>query len=407
MGKVIWIINQYASHLETRHMELSKSFALQGYKVAVITSSFHHGKRQYIFDEKYIIEEKSKDVLYVYLHSTPAYTGNGAKRILNMLDFCRMVGIFGNQLVREIGKPTAIIASSAPPFVWEVGYRLSKRYGAKFIAEFRDIWPLSLIEIQGVSETHPLVKIIAKVEKRAYKHADAIVSTMPFAYEHVKEVVPGAEKKTHWMANGVNYEEVKKAMKNDKPLPKTLESYLRDHWCCIYVGSIVRSECLDYLVRAFSKVSDPDIYFAIVGDGHEKERIQKIVKDEHIKNVQFFPAIDRMLIPKALFFGKVCIAAHENHSIYRYGLSMNKINDYLSSGKPTVFVCGAKNQVEEAGHFSIEMGDEKAFVNAIVHIKNMGENEIKELEQKAIFLIKSEYDYLQIGQRYLKMIEEL
>ena len=50
--KTIWILNQYASHLETRHWELSRSFAEQGYNVAVITSSFHHGKREYMYDEK-------------------------------------------------------------------------------------------------------------------------------------------------------------------------------------------------------------------------------------------------------------------------------------------------------------------------------------------------------------------
>lgn len=51
MSKCIWIIHQYASHLETRHWELAKSFAGNGYRVAVITSSYHHGKRMYLFDE--------------------------------------------------------------------------------------------------------------------------------------------------------------------------------------------------------------------------------------------------------------------------------------------------------------------------------------------------------------------
>ena len=59
--KTIWIINQYASHLETRHWELAKAFANQGYNVAVLTSSFHHGKREYIFDTKLEFVEKEEE----------------------------------------------------------------------------------------------------------------------------------------------------------------------------------------------------------------------------------------------------------------------------------------------------------------------------------------------------------
>ena len=69
MTKTIWILNQYASHLETRHLELARSFSEQGYKVAVITSSFHHGKREYMYDEKMKFVERMPGVTYVYLHS--------------------------------------------------------------------------------------------------------------------------------------------------------------------------------------------------------------------------------------------------------------------------------------------------------------------------------------------------
>ncbi len=406
-NKTIWIINQYASHLATRHEELSKSFAAHGYRVAVITSSFHHGRREYMYNEPITYKKLCNGVSYVYLHSGPSYQNNGVGRIFNMIDFCRLVRKYQNEIAEKIGIPVFVIASSAPPFVWEVGYTVARKFKAKYIAEFRDIWPMSLVDVQGLRPDHPLVKVLSIIEKRAYKHADAIVSTMPYAWQHVMEVADIPREKIHWMANGINVKEIDNDLQSSLKLPEDLESYLSEHWCCVYIGSIVKSECLDYLLKCFSGVQNTDIYFAVVGEGHEKERIQQLAKDLQIKRIKFFPAIDKHLIPKALQHASVAVAAHEDLPIYQFGLSMNKLNDYLVSGKPTIFACNAPNIVKEAGHFAIPMGDSVEFAKTIERVKNLSEKEIEQLRKRARQLIFDEYDYPNIGARYLRMMEAL
>lgn len=47
MNKTIWIVNQFASHLEERHLNLAANFAEKGYNVVVITTSFHHRRHVY------------------------------------------------------------------------------------------------------------------------------------------------------------------------------------------------------------------------------------------------------------------------------------------------------------------------------------------------------------------------
>lgn len=410
MGKItktIWIINQYASHLTSRHEELSKVFAAQGYKVAVITSSFHHGRREYLYDDPIVFNGYCDSVTYVYLHSSPAYKTNGAGRVFNMIDFCRLTNRYCEKIAAVTGKPDFVIASSAPPFVWEVGLKVAKKYKAKYIAEFRDIWPLSLIDVQGVSTNHPLVKFLEIIEKRAYKKSDAIVSTMPYAWKHVIKVVNVPREKIHWMANGINVADVENSLKSDLKLPPALENFLISHWCCVYVGSIVKSECIDFLIRSFSKIQDKDVFFAIIGEGHEKENVQRVVSSLSLSNVKFFSAIDKRLIPKALELAKVCVAAHNDIPIYQYGLSMNKLNDYLISGKPTIFACNAYSIVKEAGHFSIPMGDEKKLADTIITIKHFDDNKLRQLSSSAKALIREKYDYLEIGKRYIQMMENL
>ena len=404
-NKTIWIINQYASHLETRHLELAKSFAQSGYTVAVITTSFHHGKREYMYEQKLKTVRQYENIYYVYLHSGPSYKTNGAGRILNMIDFCRLVLKYHKRLSEEIGIPRYIIASSAPPFVWEAGYKLAKRYNAKFAAELRDIWPLSLVEIQGINPKHPLVKVLGRIEKRAYERADAIVSTMQYASDHICETDKSYKAKVHWMANGINTGQVDRWLEEYKALPPDLEKFLSEHWCCVYVGSIVRSECVDYLVKAISGLADDNVYFAIVGEGHEKQNIQALIDEKNIRNVKLFPFLERKYIPAVLHKAKCCVAADKDVGIGRYGLSMYKLSDYLYSGTPTVFAYDLKSVVTDAGHYSVPYGDEDKLRDVILSVKNADEEVLKRLAQKGKEEILQHYDFKKIGKSYLEVLE--
>lgn len=402
----IWIINHYASHLESRHLELAKVFAENGYTTAVITSSYHHGRREYMFSDDFHSVERADGVYFVYLKSVPEYASNGGKRVLNMLSFCRAVEKHRKKICELTGAPGYIIGSSAHPFVWETAYRLSILYKSRFIAEFRDIWPLSMIEIQGVSENHPFVKLLSAVEKRAYKRADAIVGTMPFAYKHVCDDMGYPRSKCHWMPNGINTKRVDEIVQEEGNLPEDLKAYLDDHWCCVYTGSIVKSECLDYILDAWKIVKDPDAFFAMVGEGAVKEHIEQRIKDEKIPNIKLFPAVTPDDVHRILKKADCCVAALD-FDLGRYGLSKYKLNDYLYSGTPTVFACNAQNVVGDAGHFSIPISDPALMAEKIELIRNMDKAETDRISEKGKSHIKDIYDYEAVGRRYLDLLESL
>ena len=404
-NKTIWIINQYASHLETRHLELAKVFAQIGYSVVVITTSFHHGRKAYLYDETFKIVNRSNHVDYVYLHSAPGYQSNGVGRILNMLDFCRLVLKYHKQIKIQLGAPDHIIASSAPPFVWEPAYKLAKKYNAKFIAEIRDIWPLSLVAIQGVDPKHPLVKLLEIVEKRGYKHADAIVTTMPYAWKHICEINSGYREKVHWMPNGINTKQVD-AWNNENPsLPPELDQYLSEHWCCIYIGSFARSEHVDYLIEAVGGFENEDVFFAVVGEGQEKQHYQELIEKNHIKNVKLFPFLERKYILTALKKAQCCLAACEVVGIEKYGLSMYKLSEYLYSGTPTVFAYDLESVVSDAGHYTVPYGDAEKLRETILAVKHADDETLAQLAHRGKTEILDRYDFQNIGKSYIELLE--
>ncbi len=404
-NKTIWIINQYASHLETRHLELAKAFTQSGYSVAVITTSFHHGKKDYLYDEKFKIVNRFDHVDYVYLRSAPSYTSNGAGRILNMIDFCRLVLKYHKQITAQLGAPGYIIASSAPPFVWEPAYKLAKKYRAKFIAEIRDIWPLSLVKIHGVNPKHPLVKLFEVIEKRAYKHANAIVTTMPYAWKHICEINSNYKEKVHWMPNGINTKQVDEWNNEYQTLPAELEQYLSEHWCCIYIGSFARSEHVDYLIEAVGGFENEDVFFAVVGEGQEKQHYQTLINDKNITNIKLFPFLERKYILTALQKAKCCLAACEVVGIEKYGLSMYKLSEYLYSGTPTVFAYDLESVVSDAEHYTVPYGDAEKLRETILAVKHADDETLAQLAHRGKTEILERYDFQNIGKSYIKLLE--
>lgn len=408
MKKVIWIVNQYASHLEERHRNLASYFARRGHTTVVIASSFHHGTHEYLFEEDVKTVEREPGVWYVYLRSAPAYRSNGGKRMVNMADFCRRYLAAQAGIASQLGAPDVVIGSSAPPFMWEIAYRTARKYGAKFIAEFRDIWPLSLVEVQGVSPGHPLVKVFAAMEKRAYRRADAIVGTMPYAWRHVCDELGFPREKFHWMSNGLNVEKADAALRTHTPaLPAELEDFLSRCRCCVYIGSIVKSECVDYIVECWQRVRDEDICLAIVGDGNLSPRIDGMIRELDPCRIRHFPSITKEQIPLALEKAYCCLAAIPDYSIYRFGLSMNKLYDYLYAGKPVVFACDAENIVARTGGFVVPFGDRQAMAEAMERVRDLDAETLERIAREGKKLIREEYDYAIIADRYLELMESL
>ena len=408
MNKTIWIVNQFASHLEERHLNLAANFAEKGYNVVVITTSFHHGRHIYLYEEELKVVEKQQGVTYVYLKSRPPYMTGAGKRTLHMLDFCYRFDKYRKKIAESFGKPDYVLASSAPPFVWEIGYRAAKKYGAKFIAEFRDIWPLSLVEVQGTNANHPFVKLLEVIEKRAYRHADAIVGTMPYAYKHVCDELGFPRSKVYWMPNGLNVQKADRALTDvNLKLPQELDAFLTNNRCCIYIGSIVKSESVDYIIDCWKHVRDARICLAIVGDGNKLPEIEQMIQECDGNRIRHFPSIPKEQIPLALEKAECCLAALPDYPIYRFGLSMNKLCDYLYSGKPVVFACSADNVVKDADGLVVPFGDQQAMADAIEQAMSYSDSELKQIALREKEIIHTQYDYREIAQKYLEMMENL
>ena len=104
----------------------------------------------------------------------------------------------------------------------------------------------------------------------------------------------------------------------------------------------------------------------------------------------------------ALYIG----AAHS--SLYRFGVSMNKLYDYMMSGKPVLNgVVASNNEVEEARcGLSFDSSKPEEIARAVSEIKNMTTEDRNVLGEKGHQWVTEHCDYSKLAEQFLALMKE-
>lgn len=410
--KNIWILNHYASLNGHRHFELGKKFKMQGNKVVVIASAVNcpHSISE---NADFSLEQIEEGFYYVWLRVKPEEVRGSVQRILSMFSYVCLLKKHVHQLIGRYGKPDVVIASSVHPLVWEAAYYLKKKYLTKFICEIRDIWPVSIIEHMKVSKYHPVVIFFDIINRRAFRRCDALVATAKKVDQYIKDRYQKDVTPYYWIPNGYSTDDELPALPDTitKELAPLFE-YMDSHWCMTYTGSVTKSEGVEYLVHAFrefQKQCDFEISLVIVGDGNCKKQVEELVKSQKILNVYMQGNVERKYIPYILRKSKICVSTPRiTYNTGKYGLSMNKLCDYLWSGRPVLFAYDYFNVVKDAdAGICVSANDIQQFINALRELYCMSEDERNRMGESGRKEILRCYDYNVLSKQYLQIIEEI
>lgn len=410
----IWYINHYATPpsygLPGRPYSIAMNLEKLGHKVIVICATYHHLRQFPAPSCDHYICQKYKGVGYYHL-PTRYYKGSGLVRLLNMLDFSWQIKKLSNRVVRnELMLPDVIIPSCAHPLVFPPSYELSKIFNAKLIYEIRDIWPLSLVELANVPSLHPIVLWFKWIERRAYRQADAVVSLLPNALEHM--VLLGLDKrKFHYIPNGIDREEWEMS---SVPLPNEHQSLFQHlkkegKLVVVYAGAHGPPNALDQILD-LSKLNQnrsKPYHFILIGDGIEKEKLVKRTRDESIHFVSFLPRIEKKQVITALRLAEVCFIGWKKRSIYKYGISPNKIGDYFMSARPVLHAVDAGNDpVQEAGAgISVEPYNTKEIDDALQRFYTMSKAERDAMGMNGRQYALGNLDWTILARRYAEICQ--
>ncbi|WP_286954146.1 MULTISPECIES: glycosyltransferase family 4 protein [Aminobacterium] len=405
----ILLINHYAGSpamgMEYRPYYMAKEWLKLGHKVTIVAASFSHLRSQQPYITSSMQEEKIDGIRYVWL-KTPSYTGNGLGRVKNMLCFVAKLYKYLPQIANK-DRPDVIIASSTYPLDIFPARHIARCFDAKLIFEVHDLWPLSPMEIGNMSPLHPFIWVMQRGEDYACKYADKIVSILPFANKHLATRGMSPKKFVH-VPNGINADEWQN---NNIELPPEHQTFFKEHQGSFFVGyagSFGLANALHYLISAAPMLQDKKIVFVLIGQGAEKTNLIRLTKKLKVDNVFFLPTISKIGIPLCLNNFDCLIMTARRSKLCQYGISLNKIFDYMMSGRPIINAIEAGNDpVKEAGcGLSVEAENPEAIAKGIVKIYNMTEEERRHMGEKGKKYVLEHNAYPVLAASFLHAMEE-
>lgn len=402
----IIIVNHYGGGksfgMEFRPYYLSKEWVKLGHKVIIIAASYSHLRSKQPMTQGNVSRENVDGVDYLWL-KTNTYHGNGVARILSMLIFTLRLFRIKNELKNF--NPDLIIASSTYPMDSFPVYWLAKKFKAKFCFEVHDLWPLSPIEFGGYSKWHPFIMMVQWAEDFAYKHADFVVSLLPAAKSYM--ISRGMQPdKFIYIPNGIAVNEWNET--GALPIEHlTLLEKLKNEQKFIvgYAGSHGIANSLDSLISA-NRFLDKDIALVFVGDGPEKKNLIKQVKGEGKKNIYFLPPVLKDSIPALLKECDVLYVAFQKQSLLRFGMSPNKMFDYMMAQKPIIQAIEAGNNMvkEYSCGIDVEPENPQAIAHGINILKKMPSQKRIEMGQNGKKAALKFHDYKMLSQQFLNRV---
>ena len=144
----------------------------------------------------------------------------------------------------------------------------------------------------------------------------------------------------------------------------------------------------------------------LVGKGSERDRLLKRVANEKITNVILLPAIPKAAIPAFLEAIDIAFIGWHLNPLYRFGISPNKLMDYMMAGKPIVHAVEAGNDpvAEAVCGITVPPGDPEAVCDAVLKLAAMQPAEREALGKNGQQFILAEQTYPVLAKRFLNVM---
>ena len=393
----LWIVNHYAGLPDTtpatRTFDLGRQLVRMGHHVTVFACSFNH----YSFTEErlkwyqLVARAEIEGVRFVWIRGVH-YRKNDVWRLLNMLVFALLALVVGSRLKP---RPDIVIGVTVHPLAPVSAFFISRLRGARFWLDITDIWPQSLIELGHLRADSLSAKAIAWLERFSLRKAKVVISVLPGIADYVRDQgLP--DKPTAWVPNGIDAQRA--------PTLDLCEPSDGPTFTLTWAGGFAPAHALDTILEAAAILQakpEPRIRFTLIGDGPQLERVKKRVGELGLTNVELTGFVPKAQLYQRLAQADGFLVTGRNLPVYRYGISYNKVFDYMLAGRPIIFAVNARNNpVAEAGAgLSVPAENAPALAQAILQLRDLPRSARQEMGQLARQFVLSQFDYSVIAAR--------
>ncbi len=407
----IWIVNYYTGTPETvanpRYIQFAKRFMEAGHEVITFNSSLSAKTQgEQTSTGQLFLERKYSKYSFVHVNA-PAYLGNGIKRMLSIWKFASLM----KKNASRFPKPDVVLHNIHPPFDYPI-VSMTKKLGAKYIAEAWDLWPEDFVTFGLVGRNNPALKLAYAIEKLYYYNADEIVFTFLGAFDYLKNQGWMKEQggkidpaHLHYINNGIDLGQFDKDKvaypRSDEDLntPKLKK--------VIYLGSINKANNVKMLIDAAALMQNvPNYRFFIYGSGAYRQELIEYVKEQGISNVVFKE--ERISLAECAWVVSQATVNVMNYekNFGKWGVSSGKMFQYLAAGRP--ILCNvdiAYDNVINDNRLGIsrDLLSPEAFVECIRRLAEQPESEYNAMCSR-VREVAERFDYKVLAAREMELL---
>lgn len=385
----------------SRVSELARAWVQAGHAVTVVTAFPSHprgqlypGYRNALFSRE-IIDGVEVLRIWTWLAANEGF----ARRLASYLSYPLSLLLNMARLPR-----TDVVISTSPQFFCGLSGWLFQRRHRPWLLEIRDLWPESILAV-GAMRKSAGIRALERIERWAYRRADAIVSVTDGFCAHFHARAPATPVKV--VKNGVDLGRFETGPETTALAGRfRAEHGLENRFVAGYVGTHGMAHGLDTVLAAAERLRDrPDIVFLMVGDGAEQARLAQEAAARGLRNVLFLGQRPKSDMP-AIWAALDASLIHLKRMPTFQTVLPSKLFEAMAMSKPVVL--GVEGEAEallrEAGAgIAVTPEDDNALAKALVALaddpvaaRRMGESGRR--------FVQTHFDRAQLAQDYLRFI---
>lgn len=316
--------------------ELATQLGEENIRVNVFT-----GQPGYAFDNGKAprIEEKNR-VKVKRTRATQLLSKKILGKALNGVIFSIRAGL---HILRHRKKNDVLLLTTAPPFLFTVGYLANLLFRIPYVCLVYDLYPDVVIEFGLISPRNPIAKLWNWLNDRIWSRAKGIIVLSDTMKERIATKHPQASSKISVIHNWANADWI-------KPIAKEQNWFACQHgtnhkFTVLYSGNLGRCHDLETMLGAIQLLKDEDVRFVFIGAGAKHELCRKTVEQWGLLNCTFLPYQDRAHLPYSL---TACDLALVSIAPRMEGVVVpSKLYGVMAAGRAIAAICEPHSYLRE------------------------------------------------------------
>ncbi len=386
---------------QNRLHDLAKRWKKSGHDITVLTAMPNYPKGE-VFQEyagKLFCREEIDSIKVVRSWIFASRTKSTIPQLISYFSFV-FSSLFAGLFL--CGRTDLVICESPPLFLGFTALKLKYLKRAKMIMNISDLWPESAVQL-GIIGPGMALRILEAFERLLYKESMIVSCQTEGIASGVRKSCPAAD--AFLFPNGVDLDMFGPVEPSAK-LKKKLE-FPEEYFVVGYGGNHGRSQALSQVLAAADKLRNEKIFFALTGDGPEKDELVKKALEMKLDNLRFYPACRREEMSTVQALWDLALVPLKNIELFD-GARPSKMFELMAGEIPFIF-CGkgegADLAVESGCAIAVPPEDAEKLAGAIKRLAAMKPVERKAMGKAGHDFVSSKFNREKIAADFMAKIE--